>query len=166
MTVTEQSIRLELPADPDSVAAARHAMSELAGRLGCDAGAVRIAVSELVGNAVHHAYASRDRGPVLVLGQVVRGRLVVTVADRGRGMGVRSDSPGLGVGLPVVSKLADDLRIDCDASGTAIAVSFDLPNQHPTGRRDADADGELRWARASIRRTRAPGRADARARIT
>jgi serine/threonine-protein kinase RsbW/stage II sporulation protein AB (anti-sigma F factor) len=151
MDAAEDSVRLELWARPESVSAARHALSALADRLGCDGGAVRIAVSELVGNAVIHAYFDRDAGPVLILGRVMRGRLVITVADRGRGMIVRADSPGLGVGLPVVSKVARDLRIDSDDRGTAVTVSFELdgaPNpEHPTAELQADVTTELDRAR-------------------
>lgn len=161
MDAAEQSVRLELWAEPESVTAARHAFSALADRLGCDGGAVRIAVSELVGNAVLHAYHHREPGPVLALGRVMRGRLVVTIADRGRGMIVRADSPGLGVGLPVVSKLARDLRIDSDDDGTAVSVSFDVEGGQTPADADnfqADVTAELRRARKLIRRTQARAR--------
>ena len=152
----EASVRLELWAEPDSVPAARHALSAFAERLGCDGGAVRIVVSELVGNAVLHAYHGRDPGPVLVLGRILRGRLlVVTIADRGRGMIVRADSPGLGVGLPAVSKLARDLRIDSDDAGTAVSASFEIGVEHRTANAaddgaEADVAAELRRARRLI----------------
>ncbi len=95
METAEASVRLELWAEPDSVPAARHALSAFADRLGCDGGAVRIVVSELVGNAVLHAYHGRDPGPVLVLGRILRERLlVITIADRGRGMIVTSRLAG------------------------------------------------------------------------
>jgi anti-sigma regulatory factor (Ser/Thr protein kinase) len=161
MDSAEHALRLELWAEPDSVAAARHALSALAERLGCDAGAVRIAVSELVGNSVIHAYHDRDPGPVLILGRVMRGRLVITVADRGRGMIVRTDSPGLGVGLPVVSKLANDLRIDSDDAGTAVSVSFGFDGATTSDRPDvesqADVAAELRRARTILHRSRSAG---------
>ncbi len=161
MNSPDASVRLELWAEPDSVPAARHALSAFADRLGCDGGAVRIAVSELVGNAVLHAYHGREPGPVLVLGRVLRERLVVTVADRGRGMIVRADSPGLGVGLPAVSKIARDLRIDSDDAGTAVSASFEIGDpagDHAVGA-DAAVSAELRRARSLIRNVGArPGR--------
>ena len=94
------SLSIELPAEPRSVAAARHAAAGVAERLGCDVFAVKLAVSELVTNAATHAYTGIDAGPIVVLARSIRGRLVITVADRGRGMTIRPDSPGLGMDSP------------------------------------------------------------------
>jgi anti-sigma regulatory factor (Ser/Thr protein kinase) len=122
---TTPELQLELPVRPESVTAARHAVGEIGFQLGCDAVAVRIAVSEAVGNAVVHAYREEDAtGPILVLGRVLRRRLIVTVADRGCGMTPHLESDGLGIGLPVISKVCLDVRIESDRSGTAIAMSF------------------------------------------
>ncbi len=138
-------LRFELPAMPESIPAARHALSDLADRLGADSGAVRIVVSELVGNAVQHAYIGRDPGPVVVLAEVIRGRLVVTIADRGKGMAPRPDSPGLGMGLPVTSKLAREVTIESGAHGTTISVTFDI---EASAERSAAELRCGRWARA------------------
>ena len=55
------------------------------------------------------------------------GRLVVTVRDHGSGMAPRVDSPGLGVGLPVMAAIAEALEIDApDGSGTLVRMTFDL----------------------------------------
>ena len=62
---------------------------------------------------------------MLVLARVLRGRLIVTVADRGGGMTPKIDSPGLGLGLPIVSQLAGDVRIDSDERGAAVSMSFE-----------------------------------------
>ena len=160
------SLRLELSAEPASVARARHATDALAERLRCDTVAVRTAVSELVGNCVNHAYIGLEPGPVIVLARLIRGRLVVTVADRGRGMQPRVDSPGLGLGLPLVSQLAEDVRIDSGEQGAAISMGFEC--QAATARvfRRGSADlatdlrSELERAREVLKRARerAPSR--------
>ena len=151
------NLRLELPAEPGSVTRARQALEKIAGTLGCDAEAVKIAVSEIVGNAVVHGY-ERDQpeGVVLVLARVLRGRLIVTVADRGGGMTPKIDSPGLGLGLPIVSQLAGDVRIDSDERGAAVSMSFECAGAGEPGADTAEDAGsdlgaELKRARRALR---------------
>ena len=49
------------------------------------------------------------------------------VRDHGSGMAPRVDSPGLGVGLPVMAAIAEALEIDTpDGSGTLVRMTFDL----------------------------------------
>jgi serine/threonine-protein kinase RsbW/stage II sporulation protein AB (anti-sigma F factor) len=76
---------------------------------------------------VLHAYpdtsgqfeASADLSPA--------GELVVTVRDHGSGMAPRVNSPGLGVGLPVMAAIADALEIDTpDGAGTVVRMTFDV----------------------------------------
>jgi len=110
----------------ESVPAARHAISALAEPHQLDQFAVQTVVSELVGNAVVHAYVGREPGPIVVVARVVRGLFVVTVADQGIGMKPRLDSPGLGIGIPLAGKLTHDLRIEADDAGTTISASFEL----------------------------------------
>jgi anti-sigma regulatory factor (Ser/Thr protein kinase) len=121
--VTE-TLALELPAEPESVAEARHAAADLARRAGADVADVKIAVSEAVGNAVTHAYRERARGEINVRGQVQGRKLLFTVSDRGVGMSPNPDSPGLHLGIPLIGKVAQDLHIDAGAGGTTISFSF------------------------------------------
>ena len=52
---------------------------------------------------------------------------MVTVRDHGTGMAPRVDSPGLGVGLPVMAAIADALEIDTPGdAGTLVRMTFDL----------------------------------------
>jgi anti-sigma regulatory factor (Ser/Thr protein kinase) len=92
-----------------------------------DPAAIALAVSEAVTNAVIHAYVDQARpGDVEVLVERHPGDgLEIHVCDEGRGMMPRSDSPGLGVGLPLVAKLAQRFRVETrPTGGTAISMVF------------------------------------------
>lgn len=124
---------LRLPAVKESVPAARHAVSAIADAHGIDQFAVQTVVSELVGNAVVHAYVGREPGPIVVVVRVIRDLFVVTVADRGIGMKPRIDSPGLGIGIPLAGKLTHDLRIEANENGTTISASFEVLQSAASG---------------------------------
>jgi len=119
-----ESLDLELPAEPESVAEARHAAARLARHHGAEEADVKIAVSEAVGNAVLHAYRDRDSGTVVVKGSLIRGRLVFVITDTGVGMSPNMNSPGLHLGIPLIGKVAEDMRIDAGSGGTSISFSF------------------------------------------
>jgi anti-sigma regulatory factor (Ser/Thr protein kinase) len=53
----------------------------------------------------------------------------LVVTDDGHGMSPRPDSPGLGLGLPLIASLADKMEIRSPerGSGVAIWVRFALP---------------------------------------
>jgi anti-sigma regulatory factor (Ser/Thr protein kinase) len=119
-----ETLELELPAEPASVAEARHAAVRLAHRFGVDAADVKIAVSEAVGNAVLHAYRGDATGTVRVSGCLARGKLVFVIRDEGVGMSPNPESPGLRMGIPLIGKVAQDLRIDGGSDGTTISFSF------------------------------------------
>lgn len=123
---------LELPPEPASVPRARSAVSEVAASFGADVRAVALAVSEAVGNAVVHAFRGRARGTIF-LSTVGRGAvLVVTVRDDGIGMTPDFDSPGLGVGAALISRLADDTEIQSSDEGTTVTMAF---SANPDARR-------------------------------
>ena len=124
MQALMESLELELPAEPESVAEARHAAARLARHFGADEADVKIAVSEAVGNAVLHAYRGNASGTVTVKGSRVRGKLVFVITDAGVGMSPNPDSPGLHLGIPLIGRVAEEMRIDADADGTAISFSF------------------------------------------
>ena len=119
------------PAVAASVAEARNAVSAFAQSAGAtdDAlAAVSLAVSEAVTNAVLHAYLDRDQpGPVEVRARREAETVVVEVADEGRGMLPRTDSPGLGLGLPLIAQMTESLEVhDRDGGGTEIRMAFTL----------------------------------------
>jgi serine/threonine-protein kinase RsbW/stage II sporulation protein AB (anti-sigma F factor) len=123
------SFRRALPAVPASVTALRHALTDFVAAAGIGEPvlrSVKLAVSEAVTNAVVHAYAGAQRpGEVRVRACVRDDELAITVADDGCGMVPRLDSPGLGVGLPLIAHTADTLDIDHPpGGGTELRMTF------------------------------------------
>ncbi|HEU4978316.1 MAG TPA: ATP-binding protein [Solirubrobacteraceae bacterium] len=86
---------------------------------------IMLAVSEAVTNAVLHAYAGAEPGEVHVSTAETAGAFEVVVHDDGHGLVPRPDSPGLGLGLPIVSRVADDLDVSAgEAKGTRVRMRF------------------------------------------
>lgn len=120
-----------VPALAENVASLRHAVVELAGRAGAEDDVrtdVALAVGEACANVVVHAYPPGDTGPLIVHADVKDGEIRIQVCDQGQGMTPRPDSPGLGLGLPLIANLADKLEIsDNDGGiGTVVAMAFAL----------------------------------------
>ena len=117
-------------AEPASVPRARGAVVALAQSAGATADAlddVRLAVSEAVTNVVMHAYAGSEPGPVHVKARVERRRLLVEVSDEGGGLRARPDSPGLGVGLPLIAAVTETLQVsNSDGEPSRVTMTFDL----------------------------------------
>jgi serine/threonine-protein kinase RsbW len=92
-----------------------------------DPDAIALAVTEAVTNAVLHAYLDApEPGEVEVVVQRVReDRVEILVCDEGRGMRPRTDSPGLGLGLPLVATLAEHFEVQArDGGGTRVRMAF------------------------------------------
>ena len=117
-------VNLDLPSDAASIKRARDAVSELAEQVGVPVGDVKLAVSEAVSNAVIHAFRGQDPGTISVRARVVRDRLIVVVADDGTGMRPNVDSPGLGFGISLITKMAGDVRFDSSPKGLTVSMSF------------------------------------------
>ncbi len=131
------------PANPASVAAARHALTAFAAGTGADhrqVEAVRLAVSEAMTNAVLHAY--RDgAGEVHVTAALVCDELWVLVGDDGCGLEPRTDRPGLGLGLALISQVSDELTVVPRAGGgTEVRMRFALVHAESTS-----AGSPLTW---------------------
>jgi serine/threonine-protein kinase RsbW/stage II sporulation protein AB (anti-sigma F factor) len=83
-----------------------------------------LAVNEACANAVVHAYP-RMPGHIEVVVEDQDDALCVVVRDAGVGMAPSPNSPGLGLGLPMIAMVADSLRIDRPASGgTHVQMRF------------------------------------------
>ena len=88
--------------------------------------AIRLCVSEALTNVVMHAYRGHS-GSVDVVVEFGAGEVVVTVRDDGCGLGgapVHRRGEG-GLGLELIGKLTDGLRVTSDsARGTEIRMAF------------------------------------------
>jgi anti-sigma regulatory factor (Ser/Thr protein kinase) len=89
---------------------------------------LRLAISEAVTNAVVHAFRCQEQpGTITVSVDVRAGELAeVVVRDDGMGMSRRSDSPGLGLGLGLIAKVADQVehRLPRDGAGFELSMCF------------------------------------------
>ena len=113
-----------MAAVPDAVPAIRRAVRGFAERHDVeDPGAVALAVTEAVTNVVLHAYDAG--GEVRVVACAEADRLVLVVRDYGCGMRPRTDSPGLGIGLPTIGHLAAHFDVEApDGAGTRLRMQF------------------------------------------
>jgi serine/threonine-protein kinase RsbW len=124
------SLRRSIPAGPGAPRAARNAVKDFLRSIGADPGAlsdVLLAVSEIVTNCVVHAYRGQPGGKVDLEARRTGDTLLLSVADDGAGMAPRHDSPGLGLGLPLVGRVAQRVDITAQAGGgTLVRMCFDL----------------------------------------
>src|SRR4051794_25181967 len=119
------------PAVPASVAPLRHAVARYARTLGAPddvVSNVQLAVSEAMSNAVVHAYVDSPEPGYLTVRAFDHGEgMCVVVRDDGGGMRPRPDSPGLGVGLPLMTQMTQSLEFRASPSGgTEVAMWFAL----------------------------------------
>jgi anti-sigma regulatory factor (Ser/Thr protein kinase) len=110
----------------------RREVAAFAQRAGMDedgVGSVRLAVSEAATNAVVHAYRDDDEGELEVRAFVDASELVVIVGDTGLGLAPRVDSPGLGLGMPLMASVTTRFQVVSDGrTGTEIHMAFALPS--------------------------------------
>jgi anti-sigma regulatory factor (Ser/Thr protein kinase) len=125
--------RRSYPAVPRAARAIRCEVAAVARECGLDedrVADVKLAVSEAVTNAVIHAYRdSPQPAPRTVTAEayVLDEELRIVIADDGAGMAPRTDSPGLGLGLPLIASLAVRLDVVSEGAGTELHIAFPLP---------------------------------------
>ncbi len=123
-------LELRLPARAENVAVVRHAFGGFAEVLRVDEQTladIKLAVTEACTNVVIHAYEADDPGSLEVDATIDDGRLLVVIRDRGRGIVPRPDSPGLGLGLPLIATLAESLELGTDdLDHTEVRMTFRL----------------------------------------
>jgi anti-sigma regulatory factor (Ser/Thr protein kinase) len=129
MKSEKQRFEMRTGAEPSVVGDVRAAVVDFAQGLGFeDTGQIALAVSEALTNVVIHAYRDREMGDVRIVACDEPDRLVVVVRDYGAGMLPRADSPGLGLGLPLISSMTDALQIEAaDGTGTLLRMHFIKP---------------------------------------
>ena len=122
-----------IPAAADEVAGLRHAVARYAGANSVadpPLSDVKLAVSEAVTNSVVHGYPDGRPGMVTVVVTVDADEalLTVVVTDDGAGLSPRADSPGLGLGLPLITTVAQGTTISVapDGHGTRVSMTFGL----------------------------------------
>ena len=127
--MTEHSLRRSFPAGPGAPGVARRAVREFLTAGGPAPGLlsdVLLAVSEVVTNCVVHGYRGRA-GEVELEARRNGDQLLLRVADHGTGMAPRLDSPGLGLGLPLVGRVAERVEVSVpDGGGTLVSMFFSL----------------------------------------
>lgn len=123
-------IELALPARAENIAIVRHAFGALGEACGIGEqmlSDLRLAVTEACTNVVVHAYPDGQEGPLEVRASIDGEHLTVIVRDQGEGITPRPDSPGLGLGLPLIASLADTVQLGRDDSGhTEVRMGFSL----------------------------------------
>jgi serine/threonine-protein kinase RsbW len=130
--VMTPDLELTVPARPENVAVVRHAMGGLGDVIHVPdqvLSDIKLAVTEACTNVVVHAYPGGE-GPLGVRASIDDGLVTIVVADRGRGITPRPDSPGLGLGLPLIATLADSLELGTsDAGETEVRMTFRLSDE-------------------------------------
>jgi serine/threonine-protein kinase RsbW len=128
MSAPAAGLHEQLPACPQNVGRLRHTVVDFAAHCGASAGqcaTIALAVSEALSNIVVHAYIGQDQaGPMTVNVQMRERSLEVIVRDRGSGMRPRADSPGSGLGLPLIARITDQLTITDARPGVRVQMTF------------------------------------------
>lgn len=116
------AVELKVPSKAEYVAVVRALVTDIARRLSMSTSAVQdvqVAASEACANVVIHAYSDPDRAPsdMTVRCMSSHGRMVIEVADSGRGFSVpiafaRDEEKDGGLGLLLINELMDQVSLD------------------------------------------------------
>jgi anti-sigma regulatory factor (Ser/Thr protein kinase) len=121
-------IELRCPSEPASVTALRHKAASFAAEQGAGSepvSDVNLAVSEAVTNAVKYGDETGGGGSVGLAGSSADGWLEFRITDEGERFG-KGSPDGLGLGLAIIARLCDDLRIVQEGAGTTVLMRFAL----------------------------------------
>lgn len=123
-------LELKLPAFAENVAVVRYALGGIADVVSIEEqllADIKLAISEACTNVVLHAYEDGEEGMLEVDAVIEDGVLTVVIRDTGSGIGPRPDSPGLGLGLPLIATLAATLELGSDdVEHTEVRMTFRL----------------------------------------
>ena len=122
------SLARRFRASAEEVGQARREATAFARERGVvDPDAVALALSEAISNVVLHAYVDDpEPGDVeLFARSLPEDGLMIAVCDDGRGMTPRPDSPGLGLGLPLLAALTERFEVQSrPGGGTRLCLFF------------------------------------------
>ena len=137
----ELTVLVREVAEPGTVPLARAVLAKVAEREGVPEtvrSALALALTEACTNVVLHAYVDADDAPGYLEVRACRVDAVLTVevADDGRGMVPRIESPGLGLGLGLIAQMADvfEIRTERKRRGLTLRMQFDLDGTPDTNR--------------------------------
>ena len=120
-------VALTLPARAENVAVVRHALGGLGEALDLDPQTLsdlKLAVTEACTNVVVHAYPDGE-GLMEIAADIEGAVLRISIRDDGRGIVPRPDSPGLGLGLPLIATLSETLELGkADDDRTEVSMTF------------------------------------------
>jgi serine phosphatase RsbU (regulator of sigma subunit)/PAS domain-containing protein/anti-sigma regulatory factor (Ser/Thr protein kinase) len=128
-----RALDLVLPADPRSLGEVRRAIEGLCAALGISrpvAEDVKLATAEACANVVRHAYDPSEpeaRRTMEIRAGRAPGGLDVVVRDQGRGLGMRGDSDGAGLGLVLIGRLCAALEVHSAPGRTMVRMHFAVP---------------------------------------
>jgi len=120
-------LELELPAEPESVSAARHALERWIAGTGegqDDLLALKLALSEACANAVEHAYGPESGHTFRILVERRRnGAVAIEVSDSGHWRAQRGTQRGLG--LRIIEELMDATDVELTSTGSTVRMRKD-----------------------------------------
>lgn len=125
---SNSQIKLSFPSEPASVTELRHRAAAFAAEQGAPAelvADVNLAVSEAVTNAVKYAGSTGEAGDLEFSAAAIDNWLELRLTDKGENFG-RGSSDGLGLGLTIIARLCDDLKIVQEGKGTSVLMRFAL----------------------------------------
>jgi anti-sigma regulatory factor (Ser/Thr protein kinase) len=127
---TTPDIELALPARAANIAVVRHAFGALGDAFPVEQqilSNIRLAVTEACTNVVIHAYPDGEEGPLEVIATLKDEKLEIVVRDEGPGIEPRADSPGLGLGLPLIASLTESVLLGRDDAEERTEVRMTFP---------------------------------------
>ena len=119
-------IQMRVPATADQLAPMRAAVRTFVAEhwpaADRDRTDIALALTEACANVIRHAYPHGD-GDMTVMCRIDDRHLALEIRDQGTGIHPPSSNPGLGLGLPLMHRLAD-ANVSSNGSGTIIALRF------------------------------------------
>ena len=115
-------------AKAEEISRLRHEVVEYAVDQGLDHDLVNdiaLAVSEVVTNAVLHAFPDPGDGSITVMATVNGDEVTLRIVDDGVGMRPRMDSPGAGLGLSIAGQVSRRMVVERpERGGTEVRMTF------------------------------------------